>query len=123
MIVDVVGIAAVVLVLIVVLLWTFRLYDELFKILHDEHHDQWVSCRRPVGMFWMPDDFDDSPYFATAFRGLIRDKCMLLWLFVTPAWARGNPRALTLVRRTRLGTLAWNLGIIGILVYLGLKYG
>jgi hypothetical protein len=79
-------------------------FDRLVRREYDAYPQQWEQDGRPRGIFWAPPEAarQAAPFFA--------------WLFATPAWAQTDPSAHRLLWALRLLTLAWNVGVIGLIV-------
>ena len=94
-------------------------FDALVRREHDLYLAQWEADGRPQGMFWRT---ERARYSLASFRsGFATQKCMFVWLFVTPYWIEHDEEARRLLRRVRWLTLAWNVGML-LLVFLFLVF-
>ena len=81
-------------------------FDRLLKIEYEIYREQWVADGKPFGIFWRPSE-------STIFLSLIAMwRLSLYWLFKTPEWIRNDVKAQKHLRKVRIFTLIWNVGII-----------
>jgi hypothetical protein len=85
-------------------------FDRLVKREHDLYSDAWEADGRPQGMFWRPGGGWFS--FVLFGSGRAANRCMRVWPFRTPHWARGDHEAMRLLRRLRRLLIAWSVGIV-----------
>jgi hypothetical protein len=92
--------------LCVILFLSFVHFDRLLKIEYEIYREQWVTDGKPFGIFWRPSE-------STIFLSLIAMwRLSLYWLFKTPEWIRNDVKAQKSLRKLRIFTLIWNVGII-----------
>ena len=80
--------------------------DRLVRMLHENHKEEWVALRRPVGMFYVPDNANWAQGMV-AQLGLVCDV-----LFKTPPWLAEKPELLFLVRKIRWSTALVVLSLV-----------
>ena len=91
--------------LIVDLLFACRSIDRLIRWQHDSHFDAWVADGKPQGMYAR---FPESDWLGSEWAF---NRVALLWLFHTPAWARDDEEALSILKRVRWTVAIWCLGL------------
>jgi hypothetical protein len=64
-------------------------------MLHQEHREDWIALRRPVGMFYVPENANWAQGIV-AQLGLVCDV-----LFKTPVWLEEKPELLFLIKKIR----------------------
>jgi hypothetical protein len=69
--------------------------DRLVRALHEDHPEEWIALRRPVGMFYVPENVNWTQGFVAQFA-LVCDV-----LFKTPQWLAEKPEPLFLVKKIR----------------------
>lgn len=69
--------------------------DRVVRMLHDEHREDWIDLRRPVGMFYVPENANWVQGMV-AQLGLVCDV-----LFTTPQWLTEKPELLFLIKKIR----------------------
>jgi hypothetical protein len=69
--------------------------DRLVRMLHQEHREDWIALRRPVGMFYVPENVNWSQGIV-AQLGLVCDV-----LFKTPPWLEEKRELLFLIKKIR----------------------
>lgn len=99
-----------VFLLLPVLLGAFVTLDRLIRWEYAAHRADRERDGWPHGIFWRP-PAAHRPGWLAGWR-------VMWWVFRTPVWASGDPRAGRLLRRLRLLLLVWNVGI-GVAVVAG----
>jgi hypothetical protein len=69
--------------------------DRAVRILHEDHRDDWINLRRPVGFFYIPENANWMQGMV-AQLGLVCDV-----LFKTPLWLTEKPDLLFLIKKIR----------------------
>ena len=90
-----------------VLIWAFKSFDDLIKLEHEKFHQQWIKDGQPSGLFWHPDGCRPSFH-----GGIATQKSMLILLFNKPEWIASSVEACNLLKKYRILVFAWNIGII-----------
>lgn len=88
-----------------------KAHSNLVRYEYENIPDQWEKDSEPQGMiFWKaptkPKKLVNSLFFSNP--GITA----LLWAFKTPKWVNDHPEAREYLRKMRLNTLWWNLGIL-----------
>ena len=81
-----------------------------FDCWHNEAPREWVPVVRRARRAWPFSSFEWSRLYASYEHR---------WLWSTPEWARGSPRALRLLRVLRLFQVPWVIGLMAALAPLG----
>jgi len=82
----------------------------LVRILYQNHREVWVQEGKPSGLIWLP---PESPgYFQRLRSEFYGQRLASRWLFSTPDWMREDALALRLLKRMRVLTLVWNVGVL-----------
>jgi len=79
-------------------IWHFLLFDRLVRYEYKNFRETWEQNGRPFGFFWKP------PHYGlrvSPMRHMARDRCAVMWLFVTPLWMEHDDKARVLVSRLR----------------------
>ena len=90
-----------------VLIWAFKTFDDLIKLEHEKFHQQWIKDGQPSGLFWHPDGCRPSFH-----GGIATQKSMLILLFNKPEWIDSSAQASNFLTKYRILVLTWNIGII-----------
>ena len=108
-------------VLIVVLVWvSFMLtvlvtcwtFDKLVRLQYASHRTKWEEDGKPHGFFFRPPETRAlGGLFVTRSSSWAFQKCSVLWVLSTPEWMRKDQRALRLVFRLRVLTIASSAGV------------
>jgi hypothetical protein len=69
--------------------------DRAVRILYENHREEWINLRRPVGMFYVPENANWMQGIV-AQLGLVCDV-----LFQTPGWLAEKPELLFLTKKIR----------------------
>jgi hypothetical protein len=69
--------------------------DRFVRMLHDDHREDWIALRQPVGMFYVPENANWLQGMA-AQLGLVCDV-----LLKTPPWLAEKPELLFLIKKVR----------------------
>jgi hypothetical protein len=105
--------AAVVLIVAGCSLWVL---DALLAREHREHIAEWYADGQPVGAMWRPPNVGSM--WADVTRGrLVAVRLTFRWLVETPAWVRGDARALMLFRVYRVCSWVWVIGLPIVIVW------
>ena len=82
-------------------------FDRLVKTEYEKYKKQWVKDGKPFGLFcWRPPE-------STIFSSLIATwRLSLYWFFKTPEWIRNDVNAQKHLRKVRIFTLIFDVGII-----------
>lgn len=86
------------------LILDFLAFDRLVRYEYENFREAWEQNGCPLGFFWKP---PNSRFFTSPMRYMARDRCAVMWLFVTPNWMQQDTRALSLVSRLRWLWLAF----------------
>jgi hypothetical protein len=76
--------------------------DNIIRIEHDQHPEQWKQDGRPRYRRSKGEQASSLAYHRVAF----------VWLFQTPSWVRESAHLLGLLRRLRWLVGAWNVGVL-----------
>ena len=69
--------------------------DRVVRILHEDHRGDWINLRRPVGVFYVPEN-------ANWVQGLVAQLGLVCdVLFKTPDWLAEKPDLLFLIKKIR----------------------
>jgi hypothetical protein len=69
--------------------------DRLVRMLHDHYKEEWMALRRPVGIFYIPEN-------TTWGQGIVAQLELVCdVLFRTPEWLEENPELLFLIKKIR----------------------
>jgi hypothetical protein len=84
--------------------------SRLFRIEHDDFHDQWVEEGQPMSFpFWFP---------VKATRGFLFHPFPWLlgykWMFKTPTWVKGYPAAKKQLFCYRVASCILHVGVLGL---------
>ena len=90
-----------------VLIWAFKTFDDLIKLEHEKFHKQWIKDGQPSGLFRHPDGCRPSFH-----GGIATQKSMLILLFNKPEWIASSAQASNFLTKYRILVLTWNIGII-----------
>ncbi len=101
------------------LLLSFKAYDDIMLYEYEHLPYQWEKDGKPRGMdFWkFPKRTWTERYKLVTFRSATISP--LLWLFVTPKWAKEHSEVLKYFGDLRKNVLGWNLGfllLVGLIV-------
>jgi hypothetical protein len=69
--------------------------DRLVRTLHEDHREEWIALRRPVGMFYVPENVSWTEGIVAQLE-LVCDV-----LFKTPRWLAEKSELLFLVKKIR----------------------
>ena len=93
-----------VFLLVPILIWAFRTFDNLMKHEYEQFHNQWIEDGKPSGIYWRPRECHPS------FQGVMAtQRSMIKILFRKPDWAASSVYASRLIRRYRILVLIWNI--------------
>jgi hypothetical protein len=82
-------------------------FDRLVRYQHKNHHAAWEADGRPTGTYW------PSPGSQWPESMVSRGRCLVLWVFSTPAWARGDDYCSSALLRLRIVAFGWWASFIG----------
>jgi hypothetical protein len=89
--------------------WTF---DKLVRLQYASHRTKWEQDGKPRGFFFRPQETRVlGGLFVTRSSWWAFQKCSIHWILSTPEWMRQDRRALQLVIRLRVLTLASTAGV------------
>jgi hypothetical protein len=100
--------------------WTL---DKLVRLQYASHRTKWEEDGKPSGFFFRPPETRVlGGLFVTSSSSWAFQKCSFLWVLSTPEWMQEDQRALELVIRLRVLTLASTagVGVWLLLAFLGL---
>lgn len=111
-------IALLLTVLVAVLVAALLTFDQIVRLEYSAHRSRWEKDGKPHGFSWVPPE-------SRMLRGwmvrpgsfLALNRLAFVWLFKAPEWIQGDQRAIGLVRRLRILVLIWNIGLIGVLIF------
>jgi hypothetical protein len=85
-------------------LYGFSTFDRIVRLECERFPEEWQRDGSPGVIYGTP-----APGIPRTWRsGLAAQRCMLVWLFVTPEWARENPEANRAMRKFRVCCLLSN---------------
>jgi hypothetical protein len=69
--------------------------DRAVRILHEDHREDWINLRRPVGIFYIPEN-------ANWMQGMVAQVELVCdVLFKSPEWLAEKPELLFLIKKIR----------------------
>jgi hypothetical protein len=80
-------------------------FDGLIHRLHRNHHNEWLACGRPSGIFRTPQEVSDLPAGQQFASSIANSRLSWKWMFFTPEWMNQELDALCLLRRMRIATM------------------
>ena len=87
-------------------------FDKLVRLQYASHRTKWEEDGKPRGFFFRPQETRVlGGLFVTRSSSWAFQKCSVLWVLSTPEWMRQDQRALQLVFRLRVLTLASTVGV------------
>jgi hypothetical protein len=87
--------------------------DKLVRLQYASHRAKWEEDGKPRGFFFRPPETRVlGGLFVTRSSSWAFQKCSILWMLWTPEWMRQDRRALQLVIRLRVLTLASTVGVV-----------
>ena len=99
-------------VFMLLVLATCRTFDKLVRLQYASHRTKWEEDGKPHGFFFRPPEIRVlGGLFVTRTSAWAFQKCSVLWVLSTPEWMRKDQRALRLVFRLRVLTLASSAGV------------
>jgi hypothetical protein len=82
--------------------------DRLVRMLHEDHREEWIALRQPVGMFYVPENVSWT-------QGIVAQLALVCdVLFKTPLWLAEKPELLFLVKKIR-----WCIGLLVLSLFTG----
>lgn len=85
----------------------FVAFDQLVRVQHEDHYQDWLADHKPDGLFWRQPGH--SLLHRMNWSGSL---CLLAWLFSTPDWVKQDEVAGRHLRRFRFCILVWNIGFL-----------
>jgi hypothetical protein len=87
-------------------------FDKLVRLQYASHRRKWEQDGKPCGFFFRPPETGVlGGLFVTRTSSWAFQKCSVLLVLSTPQWMRKDQRALRLVIRLRVLTLASSAGV------------
>ena len=69
--------------------------DRAVRMLHEDHRDDWINLRQPVGIFYVPEN-------ASWMQGMVAQLGLVCdVLFKTPSWLAEKPELIFLIKKIR----------------------
>ena len=97
----------------VMLLTAFLLFDRLVHVEYQFYRSNWVADGKPHGFFWVPAEVKTlGGWMIKGHSSIASKRCAIIWLFSTPDWLRGDPRAKRFLYWLRFLVALWNLSIL-----------
>lgn len=104
--------SVVLIIGVAALLYAFAMFDRLVQAEYEYDREAWVADGRPRGFLWRAPE-------CTWFRsGWAITRLSFVWLFKTPEWAAQSVMCRGWLKRLRLSVLAWNIIIVGLLIFM-----
>ena len=86
--------------------------DRLIRMLYEDHKNEWIALRRPVGMFYIPANVSWT-------QGIVAQLALVCdVLLKTPRWLAEKPELLYLVRKIR-----WCIALVVLTLVVGVLLG
>lgn len=104
------------IVLLPFAIYGLLLVDKIIMKLHDSFLSEWDSAGRPSGIFHNPPNIDDIQPAISMLKNITA------WLFVTPEWIKGDANLASSLIRLRVCVIAWNAGIVALLVIIFMSF-
>jgi hypothetical protein len=82
-------------------------FDRLVKFEYENYKGYWEKDNKPLGYFWLPDPLDaPTLYFLNVKSFRATQKCLFIWIFVTPTWVPNDSVARFYLWGYRVSTMA-----------------
>lgn len=104
------------LVLLPFALYGLFLIEKIIRKLHDSFPSEWDSAGRPSGLFHNPPNINNIQ------PALSMLKNIAVWLFVTPAWIKGDEILSSCLMKFRVCVFVWNIGILSLMAFIFMSF-